>query len=358
MKKLLVTTALAGLIVTGSANAQTTITGELRINYATASTDQGVANTKSRRGFGAEQQLNVQTKGKLNVGGLEYAAGFAMENDGEQATTLFNENTYMDFTSGNTTLSLSRDHIQRSDTDRSFGSLLGYSPNDINSQSAISATGNTTRFQQSPGPQVGQNYSVALLQKTDIGTFSAAYAPTVTANSGIRTTASTTSNDVNSERPGETDAESGYEIGFTGNLGVKGLELYSFYGEEKQRPGFVTKGDVQNHGIKYTMGDITAGYTYKKYNEPATAGRTENKENHYGLAYAVNKDMTVALLIADAKGTTLGVADTAKEKAKSIQMGYNLGPVGMVVGYGVSDNIAGSATQDAKAGFVRFIGAF
>jgi hypothetical protein len=68
--------------------------------------------------------------------------------------------------------------------------------------------------------------------------------------------------------------------------------------------------------------------------------------------------MNVALLIADAKGTTLGVADAAKEKAKSIQMGYNLGPVGMVVGYGVSDNIAGLATQDAKAGFVRFIGAF
>jgi hypothetical protein len=34
-----------------------------------------------------------QTKGKLNLGGLDYAAGFSIENDGEQQTSLFNENT-------------------------------------------------------------------------------------------------------------------------------------------------------------------------------------------------------------------------------------------------------------------------
>ena len=53
MKKLLVTTALAGLMVTGSANAQTTITGELRINYGAAAADQSSTNVKSQRGFGA-----------------------------------------------------------------------------------------------------------------------------------------------------------------------------------------------------------------------------------------------------------------------------------------------------------------
>jgi len=356
MKKLLVTTALAGLMVTGSANAQTTITGELRINYGAAAADQGSTNAKSQRGFGAEQQLNVQTKGKLNVGGIDYAAGFAIENDGEQSTTIFNENTYMDFIMGNTTLSLSRDHIQRSDTDRSNAVLLGYSPNDLNSQSGFSSGGAPTRFQQSPGPQVGQNFSFALLQKTEIGTFSAAYTPTATEVSGIRTTASTQSSNNNSERPGEGNgtAESAYEIGFTGSLGVKGLDVYAFKGQEKLRAGYATKADILNTGIKYTMGDITAGYTYKEYNDASTGTRTENKENHYGLGYAVNKDVTVALLIADAKGT----GDTVKEKAKSIQLGYNLGPVGMVAGYGISDNIANVATADSKEVFVRFIGAF
>jgi hypothetical protein len=98
MKKLMLTTALASLITTG-AIAQTTITGEGRISYKTLSMDKGVANTGTKNtqyGFGAEQQINIQTKGKLNLGGLDYAAGFSIENDGEQQTTLFNENVYMD----------------------------------------------------------------------------------------------------------------------------------------------------------------------------------------------------------------------------------------------------------------------
>jgi len=93
MKKLLATTALAGVVLSGSAFAQTTITGELRLGYKAQSV--GTVATSSR-GFGTEQQINVQTKGKTNIG-WDYAAGFSLENDGEQTGTLYNENVYMDF---------------------------------------------------------------------------------------------------------------------------------------------------------------------------------------------------------------------------------------------------------------------
>jgi len=96
MKKLMLTTALAGLLVGGNAIAQTTITGELRLALH-ASAAKGDT-TASKRSIGNEQQINIQTKGKLNVGGLDYAAGFSLENDGSQSTTLYNENVYMDFT--------------------------------------------------------------------------------------------------------------------------------------------------------------------------------------------------------------------------------------------------------------------
>ena len=124
MKKLLLTTAIAGVMVSGSAFAQTSITGELRLNYKVvtdATAANGATSPGGIQGFGQEQQINIQTKGKLNVGGLDYAAGMSLENDGAQATTLFNENTYMDFTnaSSGTTISIGRDHIQRSDSDRS-----------------------------------------------------------------------------------------------------------------------------------------------------------------------------------------------------------------------------------------------
>ena len=63
MKKLLATTALAGVVLSGSAFAQTTITGELRLGYKAMS--HGTA-LDSSRGFGTEQQINVQNKGKTN----------------------------------------------------------------------------------------------------------------------------------------------------------------------------------------------------------------------------------------------------------------------------------------------------
>jgi len=63
MKKLLLTSALAGVMISGSAFAQTTITGELRFNLKAIEQDKPVG-TGSVRGLGSEQQINIQTKGK------------------------------------------------------------------------------------------------------------------------------------------------------------------------------------------------------------------------------------------------------------------------------------------------------
>ena len=86
----MLTSALAGLALTASAIAQTTITGEIRVNHKAVASEATTATPTSGRGFGTEQQINVQTKGKTNIG-WDYAAGFSLENDGEQATTLYNE---------------------------------------------------------------------------------------------------------------------------------------------------------------------------------------------------------------------------------------------------------------------------
>ena len=72
MKKLLTTTALAAAFISGSAIAQTTVTGDLRIGYKAIETSAG-SNHGANRGFGTESQINIQTKGKLN-NGLEFAA--------------------------------------------------------------------------------------------------------------------------------------------------------------------------------------------------------------------------------------------------------------------------------------------
>ena len=100
--KLLLSSALVGsLAITGLASAQTTISGSLDLSYKTIS-NSGNITKQTDAGFGRETQINIANKGKLS-NGMDYAAGFSLENDGNQAGSYFNENQYIDFINGNTT---------------------------------------------------------------------------------------------------------------------------------------------------------------------------------------------------------------------------------------------------------------
>ncbi len=212
MKKLMLTTAIASVLTT-AAIAQTSITGELRINWKNVSAPKGLVGTGSSSdtsyGFGAEQQINVQNKGKLNLGGLDYAAGFSIENDGEQTGTLFNENVFMDFTnaSSGTTISFGRDHIQRSDSDFSATNLVGFTPNELSQTN--NATSGGTWFNQNLGPATSQQFGIALLQKTPVGTFSYNYVPNNHKASSYTSVAgaSVTGGTVNNDRTTVVDAD-------------------------------------------------------------------------------------------------------------------------------------------------------
>ena len=401
MKKLMLTTALAGLMIGGSAIAQTTISGELRIGFKAISVDDE-ANTSnltgiadSKRGFGIEHQINFANKGKLNVGGLDYAAGFSIENDGVQTSSLFNENNYIDLInpSTGTTISFSQDHVQRSDTDRSAAVIFGYSPNDL-STNGITSAGNrsasfgvlagfdnasNTLFDQTAGPGVGQSQSIAVLQKLgNFGTVSYNYAPTLTDKASTTTTGAGSS-----ENLVETNEKSGYEIGFTGSLGVAGLDVALFKSEQKAAVGENTKAKGQHIGVRYSTGPITVGVAQKKYSDnvrllstaTATTNLTgflddevETKEKHYGISYAVDKNLSVMLLHATAKAddsiylTTAAVSAPLlrpeTQKVTSLQVGYNLGPVALTAGVAKNTDIGGVADQDQKMFFTRLIGAF
>ena len=363
MKKLLLTTAIAGVMVSGSAFAQTTITGELRLNYKVLGNVKildGEESTGAVRGFGQEQQINFQTKGKLNVGGLDYAAGFSLENDGTQATTLFNENTYMDFTnaSSGTTLSIGRDHVQRSDSDRSAAVLVGFSPNELSSDGPV-----RTIFSQNIGPSVGQATTASIIQATPIGNFSYSYAPT--GNAVQSATGATSPISQTSENTAENDEESAYEYGFTGGFGVKGLNTYYFKSKQDRNTGQATQlrdSEARSMGISYNMGQFTVGYADKKYNfmiapvasTGLTAGTNDIKEKHYGVAYAVNNTLSIGAIYAKGDFDT----SEATQKTKGVNIGYNLGPVAMTVGYAQNTDVGGTTGAENNQGMIRFIGAF
>ena len=90
-----ITTALVGTLFglgLNSAIAQTTVSGNLNLVYNAVSAKAANGDKNSYRTTGQETQINIQNKGKLPIGGLDYAAGFSIENDGDQAGTIFNEN--------------------------------------------------------------------------------------------------------------------------------------------------------------------------------------------------------------------------------------------------------------------------
>ena len=344
----MLTSALAGLVIASGANAQTTITGEMRVTHkAISSKPSGV--TTSGRGFGTEQQINFANKGKLNVGGLDYAAGFSIENDGAQTSTLFNENQYIDITnaSSGTTLSFSIDHIQRNDSDRSAANIFGFAPSEYSSSGPSGSYMSAT-----PGPGVGQSQSIAILQDVGkLGKLSYAYAPQV----GDQVADSTKQNATgqgSSEALTESNEESAYEVGFVGSLGVTGLTVDAFKSKQKQI-GTSVKGEGENLGLRYSTGPVTLGVAQKKWNDDA-ATKLEVKEKNYGLSYAVSKDVTVGILHATAEKT----AATNKQKLTAVQLGYNLGPVALTVGVAKNDDIGGVNGADSDMIMTRLIGAF
>ena len=381
MKKLMLTTAIASVLTT-AAIAQTSITGELRISYKDVVAAKGLANTGTANtayGFGAEQQINFANKGKLNVGGLDYAAGFSIENDGEQTGTLFNENVYMDLTnaSSGTTISFGRDHIQRSDSDRSATNLVGFTPNELSQ--TTNATNGGTRFAQNLGPAASQQYGIAIVQGTPFGSFSYNWVPnnaapsagTVTNTQAVSgsTVAGTGVPVVNANTVGTASSEAvnenttaAYEYGFVGGLGVKGLEVAYFKSANNDFANTwangAVKAEAKNYGVKYNFGTFTVGANKKKYN-PEAATLIQTEETAYAAAVAVNNQLSLGVLYAKAEANGAGATNAATEqKIKAINLGYNLGPVALAAGYAKNTDAQGNSGADNDIFMIRLLGAF
>lgn len=364
----MLTTAMVSVLTT-AAIAQTSVTGQLRISYSDISGDKGLAATNSTSttkdtayGFGSEQQINIQNKGKLPVFGLDYAAGMSIENDGVQTGTLFNENVYIDLinASSGTTISFGQDHIQRSDTDFSATNIVGFSPNELSQ--LINASNAGTRFKQNIGAAPGQHFGVAVLQKTPFGTLSYNYAP----NIGSGTAAADAS--VGSSESPNPNTTSAYEAGFLGDLGVKGLTVHYY---QNKASDFVTatndvKAEAKNYGAKYNFGQVTVGVNKKVHQAETTttlktstttggtaASQTtaEHTEKAIAAAYAVNKDLTVGLLYGKAQQDGISV----DQKVKAINIGYALGPIAVDVGYGKNSDGNGVAGNDSDHFIARMI---
>jgi hypothetical protein len=348
-KKILVTSALASsLIFLGSnAIAQTKIDGSLTIGYKQVYFDKTADEVNNKNGLGREAQLNISNSGNLNVGGLKYAAGFALEFDGQDErstngnTSVSNENTYVDIIAGNTTLTFGVDHIQNSD--RTTANFVGMNVEDMDN------AGNTY-FLSSTGANPKEAIGAGIMQKTPFGTLSALYVPNNAHTGGNEDLDSAFNQDAQSTDQANKDRASAYEVGFAGDLGVKGLNVHAFENKEKANKGSLNENKNlkgQNFGVSYNFGQITLGVDKKKSEgryttSSSTAGEkdTVTSQMAYGLAYAITPTLTLGASYA--KADTTGIAaSVSDEKYMGVAIGYNLGPVVAEAQYGQYENPKG-----------------
>jgi len=360
MKKLLLTSALIGsTLVASSAFAQTTVTGNLDIAYK-AIKEKGTTATggHSVNGFGKEAQINIQNKGKLS-NGWDYAAGFAIEDDGNQTGSYFNENTYIDLITGDTTITIGQDHIQNSD--RTLGNFLGLVAEDLSNSTTGTGGRKLDKFISSMGSNPAASYGIGIVQKVgNYGSLSALFVP--------NNNAAVVSTDIAADDSVADANKSAYEIGFVGSLGVAGLSTHAFYNEEKATTGNnkALKSDQVgiNIGASYTMGQASFGYNYK-YNDTGltatVAGVTavpgvENgvngtqKQHEYAIAYAINPQVTLG---AQYTKVSTNFAADSDPTSKSIAIGYNLGAVALTAQAAQLRNYSGVAGEDADVLYLR-----
>jgi predicted porin len=362
MKKLLLSTAIvSSAFFAGSAIAQTTITGNLDIQFKSISADTAM---QSQRGFGRESQINIQNKGKLS-NGMDYAAGFSIEHDGtdRDTTQSFNENTYINITSGNTTLHVGQDHIQNSQ--RTLANFVGLIAEDITNSNSATAANKAAAdiFLDAVGGNPWASYGAGIIQNIpNIGTLSALYVPDSTAVVATSDTAGTTGtgngNVGDDDGLGDGDSESAYEVGFVGSLGVKGLNTHAFYNkQQKTNSATATDRDIKgtNVGASYNFGQVTVGYNNKKSEfNTTTAVNNETKQHEYAVAYAISPTLTLGANYTKAKNNALAAATDAE--SKSIALGYNLGPVALTAQYAKTENVTGvgaTANDDFDVAIVR-----
>ena len=215
--KLMLTTALVGgLVASSSVFAQTTISGGLALQYSGVSASADATNKNSHRGMGREAQLNVQNKGKTNIAGVDYAAGFSLEFDGNssgtgtETSTISNENTFIDLIIGNTTLTMGVDHVQNSHNNVSPTATENMA-DQLDAQLGVAYT-------NAVGANPKESMGAGIIQKTPFGNISYYYVPNN----------SDTGNRDSRLLKDKANRESAYEVGFRGDLGVKGLTVKAF----------------------------------------------------------------------------------------------------------------------------------
>jgi hypothetical protein len=324
MKKLLLGSALAAsVLLAGSSFAETKVSGYLETTINTLeSKAAGTPGNSTPSTIGHEVSLDIQTSKELD-NGLTMSAGFGIEN-GTQA------DQYLKLTTGGTTFAIGSDVTGGVDN-------VGYE--DFTGSIAQDTHTNGGAIGSLAGPtSVHGGNALYLIQKMDLATIEAVYAPsTASGTTGASSTGGT--------------AGSGYDLAVHGGFGVEGLKVG--YGISEKKSDDSSLGDIESKsgGIKYAMSGITAGVGRTTNN---TAAGVDTQTTEYGISYQISDQLSIGITDSTVEVDAIAI----DEELNSFQVGYDFGGMGVTLGYYQAENVGGVSGTDQESFEIRTVTKF
>jgi len=318
--KLLLTTAIAGLMVVGGvAQAETKVSGNLEQTF-TAISDDASNGAASTSGLGAEYNIGLSSSAELD-NGLTAKFGFNLESNNAAAAADVHF-----LTIGNDAMSVS--------IARDNGNNLSSTGIPHISDTASTVV-NGAYHNLGIGASDGHNDDHIRADINGLGgTLTLRYVPTDGGTGGSST-------------PAVEAENSAYDVIYRGSLGVEGLSVVA--GMHKvDGTGTAVDTKLNKYSVAYNFGQFAAGVEIQK-SEDADATTATAKDEYdsksASITFAVNDKLSVGYARTETEFTNNGVKDADEEKIDMIGIGYSLGGVAIDVNYAMVENFDNGSTD-------------
>ena len=341
MKKLLLTTALAAVALSGTSFAEIKITGNLEESITSLSYDKAAEQIGGSTAIGSE--ANVAFSGsKTLTNGLVVSGAIRLENKG--STTGVDQKSFK-ITSGNFSTELGIDTgsnidgnmvatvgQQAEDVMGGFHTTTGYATNQSNLKASINAMAHDKEH-------IGFEYNAGIAK------ISLNYAPDIAASS----------NGANVVTDGGGSA---LEYLVAGSFGVPGLNAKigrQVLGASNETAAGATGGDKTETliGATYTMGKFTVGYSVRD-NDDETITTEVSGVTSISAGFNVSDNVSIAIerMTVEKDGKTID------EEGTLLGVSYNMGGLGVEAYYGTVNDMGGVSGSDGKAYQLRTVFAY
>lgn len=326
MKKLLATTALAAVALSGVSFAEIKVSGSIEQTITSTSFDKAADEVSGGTTIGSEVNLGISGSKTLD-NGMVVSSAFRMEDNGG---TLAVDQKSLKITNGNFAVELGIDtgdnitgnvvaNVGQQAEDMSFGTKWG-----ADSLSAL---------------DTHDKEHIGLSYNTSGGKFTVNYSPDSSASQATNSHVET--------------GQSSTEFVFNGSLGVPGLAVK--VGRQTTESVISTAGDVKEDviGAMYKYGKFAVAYTDRSQDDD-TVATEKDKVKSYSVSYNVADNVSVAYERMET--STIGQAND--EEIDLFGVSYNMGGLGIEAYYAQISNIGGDSTRDAETMQLRTVFAY